>query len=454
MSTLDQAKLQTLLDETARKTGVPGSAVAVLHRGVLTEAATGVTNLRTNVATTTDTLFQIGSISKLWTAVLVLELVDEGIVGLDDPVQKHLPEFQVADADVSATITLRHLLTHSGGFDGDYFTDTGRGSDAIAQFVAQLHTSEQFFAPGKMFAYNNAGWVVLGRLIEVLREQDFHSVVRERLYAPLGLEFTATLPEEALLYRTAVGHVRGAEDEGWIPAPVWSLPHSTAPTGAALTMSAGSLATFATMLAHDGVAENGTRILSPDIARLLHRHHATLPVQGFIGDRFGHGAFLYDYEGGTAFGHDGQTIGQTAYLRVLPDHDLVIVVMTNRESPIVLFETIVGYVLETLTPVRLIPVPEAPTPQHVEATLIVGSYANNSLTAEVTIDDTGQAYVQLGSPNLPMGNQPPLAIAALNRYTYLSQVKGDAPAIPFHFIDTDNSGTADFLSFVRLLRRV
>lgn len=454
MSKLSQSGLQKLLHESAQQTGVPGTSVAILHQGTLIEAATGVINLRTGVETTTDTLFQIGSISKIWTAVLVLQMVDDGLVGIDDPVQTHLPEFRIADPDYARTITIRHLLTHGGGFDGDYFEDTGRGSDAIEKFVAMLHTAEQFFEPGEMFAYNNAGWVVLGRLIEVMRGKNYLDVVKERLYVPLGLEHAVTLPEEALLYRTAVGHVRG-ESGDWVPTTVWSLPHSTAPTGAALTMSAGDLARFAGMLVNDGMTQDGTRILSASSARLLREHRASLPVPGFVGDRFGHGAFLYDYDGGTAFGHDGQTIGQTAYLRVLPEHDLVIVVMTNRESPIVLFETIAGHVLETLTPVRLVPIPEAPENAiPTDADLICGSYANNSLTAEVTIDETGQAYIQLGSPNLPMGVQPPLAIAAMDRHTYLSQVKGDAPAIPFHFIDRGGSGKADFLNFVRMLKRV
>lgn len=454
MPALSRARLQELLDESARETGVPGASVAVLYQDALTEAATGVINLRTGVEVTTDTIFQIGSISKIWTAVLVLQLVDEGIIDIDDPVRQHLPEFRIADAGAAERITIRHLLTHGGGFDGDYFADTGRGADAIEKFVSLLHTAPQFFEPGDMFAYNNAGWVVLGRLVEVIRGQDYLTVVKERLYAPLGLEHAVTLPEEALLQRTVVGHVRGEKGD-WVPTSVWSLPHSTAPTGAALTMSAANLARFAGMLINDGTAQDGTRILSAASARRLREHQASLPVPGFVGDRFGHGAFLFDYKGGTAFGHDGQTIGQTAYLRVLPDHDLAIVVMTNRESPIVLFETFVGHVLETLTPVRLTPVPEAPeTPIPADADLIVGSYANNSLTAEVTVDDSGQAFIQLGSPNLPMGAQPQLAIAAMDRHTYLSQVKGDAPAIPFHFIDQDGCGKAEFLNFVRMLKRV
>lgn len=380
MSSLSQAELQATLHDTARRTDVPGGAVAVLHQGTLTEASTGVINRHTGVETTTNTLFQIGSISKIWTAVLVLQLVDDSLVELDDPVQKHLPEFEVADPAAGATITIRHLLTHRGGFDGDYFTDTGRGSDAIERFVADLRTSEQFFAPGDMFAYSNAGWVVLGRLIEVLREQEYLSVVKHRLFTPLGLQHAVTLPEEALLHRTAVGHVRDA-DGGWAPTPVWSLPHSTAPTGAALTMSAASLARFGAMLVHDGVTVDGTRILTTESAKLIRQHQVDLPVPGFTGDRFGHGAFLYDLEGGTAFGHDGQTIGQTAYLRILPDHDLVIVVLTNRESPIILFETVVSHVLEALTQVRLVPVPEAPaTPMPADSNLITGTYANNSLS--------------------------------------------------------------------------
>ncbi|HBM88203.1 MAG TPA: serine hydrolase, partial [Rhodobiaceae bacterium] len=130
-SAFDLSDLPELID----RFHVPGASIAVWHNGALSEAAAGVVNLNTGVETTTDTLFQIGSITKLYTTVLVLQLVEEGLLTLDDPIRKWLPDFKVGDAETSAKVTLRHLLTHTSGIDGDYFVDAGRGEDRIEKFV-------------------------------------------------------------------------------------------------------------------------------------------------------------------------------------------------------------------------------------------------------------------------------------------------------------------------------
>ncbi|MEU0486390.1 serine hydrolase domain-containing protein, partial [Streptosporangium sp. NPDC006013] len=126
--------LRERFDEAARRHGVPGAALAVWAGGELVEVATGVVNRNTGVETTTDSVFQVGSTTKVWTAALVMQLVDEGLVELDRPVRDYLPEFAVADGAEKA-ITVRHLLTHTGGFDGDLFEDTGRGDDCLDRYV-------------------------------------------------------------------------------------------------------------------------------------------------------------------------------------------------------------------------------------------------------------------------------------------------------------------------------
>ena len=84
---------------------------------------------------TTDSVFQIGSITKVWTATVVMQLVDEGLLDLDAPVVEVLPELRLADPDVTKQVTMRHLLTHTSGIDGDVFTDTGRGDDCLEKYV-------------------------------------------------------------------------------------------------------------------------------------------------------------------------------------------------------------------------------------------------------------------------------------------------------------------------------
>ncbi|MEO7195510.1 MAG: serine hydrolase domain-containing protein [Pseudonocardiaceae bacterium] len=229
------------LPELIDKHGVPGAQVAVLVDGEVLDAAAGVLNTATGVPVTTDAVFQIGSITKVWTATLVRQLVNEGCLELDRPVREYLPEFRLADEAASQAVTARQLLCHTGGFEGDLFTDTGGNDDAVEKYVATLASAAQVFPPGERFSYCNSGYVVLGRLVEVLRGKPFGTVLRERLVTPLRLEHVATHIGEAILELPAVGHVPKAPGQPVAPAPVWSLVASIAPAGTLLAMRARSL---------------------------------------------------------------------------------------------------------------------------------------------------------------------------------------------------------------------
>src|SRR4051794_22657991 len=167
--TLDMTRWQDRLALLADKHGVPGATLAILEGDEVAEAAYGVLNIRTGVEATPDSLFQIGSITKVWTATLVMQLVDEGLLNLDEPVVTYLPEFKVADPEVTRAVTTRHLLAHTSGIDGDLFLDTGRGDDAVAKYVEACAGLGQNHPLGATMSYCNSGYIVLGRLIEALR---------------------------------------------------------------------------------------------------------------------------------------------------------------------------------------------------------------------------------------------------------------------------------------------
>src|SRR3954452_11184763 len=201
--TLDMTRWQDRLALLSDKHGVPGASLAILDGDEVGAAAYGVLNIRTGVEATTDSLFQIGSITKVWTATLVMQLVDEGRLDLDVPVVTYLPDFRVADPDVTRTVTTRHLLAHTSGIDGDLFLDTGRGDDCIEKYVAACADLGQNHPLGATMSYCNSGYIVLGRLIEVLRDKSWDAGMRERVFAPLGMTHVGTLPEDALLHRAA-----------------------------------------------------------------------------------------------------------------------------------------------------------------------------------------------------------------------------------------------------------
>src|SRR6185437_12661017 len=145
----------------AEKHKVPGASLGILRLGAdgepdeVIEVAYGYANWPAKVEATTDTLFQIGSMSKVWTATLAMQLVDEGKLDLDAPVAEVLPELRLADPEVAKTVSMRHLLNHTSGIDGDVFTDTGRGDDCVEKYVALLAEQKQNHPLGVTWSYCN-----------------------------------------------------------------------------------------------------------------------------------------------------------------------------------------------------------------------------------------------------------------------------------------------------------
>ncbi|HET6795185.1 MAG TPA: serine hydrolase domain-containing protein, partial [Acidimicrobiales bacterium] len=211
---VEAAELEKWLAEKIEEHGVPGAQLAVLDGDRVVEAAAGVLSLRTGWPVTTDSLFLPGSIGKLYTATLVMMLAGDGRLDLDAPVRSYLPGFEVADEAARDSVTVRNLLCHTSGFDGDHFVDTGRGDDALARYIDTCADLPQIAPPGRIWSYSNSGYAILGRIVEVLSGAVFEDVLRSRLFGPLGLEHTVAFPEEALVHPTAVGHVPDPEAPG------------------------------------------------------------------------------------------------------------------------------------------------------------------------------------------------------------------------------------------------
>src|SRR4051794_7514803 len=328
MSTVDQAGLQSRLEELRDKHGVGGASVAVLSDDEITAAAAGPANLRSGLRVATDTLFQIGSITKVYTATLVLQLVDEGLLDLDAPVVRYLPEFRVADENASRSVTTRQLLSHTSGIDGDVFDDFGRGDDCLARYVAAMSGLMQTSEPSAFFSYCNSGYSLLGHLIEHFRGTTWDASLRTHLLEPLGVTDTVSLPEEAIPRSVAVGHLPTGEDKAPEVAPVWHLSRAVSPAGA-ICASPTELLAFARLHLDDGRAASGTQILSPAGVKAMQQLQVLLPEAHTLGEGWGLGWILYVLDGPTVIGHDGSVIGQQAYMRIVPEHNFAVALLTN-----------------------------------------------------------------------------------------------------------------------------
>jgi CubicO group peptidase (beta-lactamase class C family) len=308
---------------------VAGASLAVMLGDDVREAASGVVNADTRVETTPDSIFQIGSITKIYTATLIMQLVDEGRIDLDAPARTYLSELRFGDAAATETVTIRQLLTHTSGVDGDFFDDFGRGDDCVARYVDACSGLPSLFAPGTMWSYCNAGFVVLGRIVERMTGMTWDAALRTRLLDPGGLHATVTLPEEALLFRAAAGHFLDPS-LSVARAPQWHMPRAQGPAGANVCASTRDLLGFARLHMDGGAASDGKQILSPAAARAMQEPEATLPPQpGATASRWGLGWMLFDWSGRRVIGHDGGTIGQQSSLRMLPDERFAVALLTN-----------------------------------------------------------------------------------------------------------------------------
>ena len=329
--------LGAYVDETRARWNLPALSVAIWAEGRAQAACSGLLSLDTRVEATASSLFQIGSVTKLFTAALVMQLVDDRLVDLDAPIKRYLRDFQIADTAATAAITVRQLLNHSSGIAGDFVPDDAdAGGDLIARYVDRCNALPLIHAPGAHHSYCNAGYVILGRLVEVMRRTTWAAAVRHHLFFRLGLAHAIAEPWELIRHRAAIGHVRdGRTKSGWKTTPVPFSAPSLAPAGSTLMMSVLDLLRFGAAFMGDEPDGMSTALMSaaalgrmtaPDIAvpstAATWREHRAL---GW--------AVVDDRDAGIRLlTHKGATIGQLSAVFVVPDRKVACSVLMNGDD--------------------------------------------------------------------------------------------------------------------------
>ncbi|HRC77110.1 MAG TPA: serine hydrolase domain-containing protein, partial [Kouleothrix sp.] len=205
------AQLCELAAREMERLAVPGVAIGVTDGDREHVAGLGVTSIDNPLPVDADTLFQIGSTSKTITATAAMRLAEQGRLSLDAPVREYLPDLRLADEGVAARVTLRHLFNHTGGWAGDYFDDLGGGDDALARIVERMRDLPQLTPLGEVWSYNNAGFYVAGRVIEVVSGATFERTIDELVLAPLGMRRSLFFAGDIMTYRFAAGHLNSFE---------------------------------------------------------------------------------------------------------------------------------------------------------------------------------------------------------------------------------------------------
>lgn len=459
MATLpDQKELQDLLVDLSAKHKVVGSSAAVRNGSDFVEAAQGIINLRTGVEVTTDSLFQIGSTTKVYTATLVMQLVAEGKFGLDDPVESLIEGLQFGADPTARAVTVRQLLAHTSGVLGDHYDDYGRGDEAIPKCTAVMGSFPQIHPVGEMMAYCNAGYIVLGRLIEVFRGVPFHTAMTEHLLKPLGCDYSAATPEEALLFRTAAGHIPNpANKEESMVVPRWDVPGANEPAGGLLCCSARDVTTFAQMHIDRGKAADGTQVLAEEAVEQMQVSQVDLPPgNALAATGWGLGWVVKEWSGRKVVGHNGDTLGQHAFLWVVPEEGVSLALLTNSSGAHPLFRDLAEALFPKVAGVT--PTPQ-PTPLEdisgIDIEPMLGTFENPNATVEITRGDNGLTITQRSKLTLPTSSNEPVSYPAHVIDGSRALIDMGVAQMEMGFFGPDDKGRYEWLHYgARVVHRV
>jgi len=321
-------ELQEALENGLEQYGGKGISAAVIVPGYETWAGvTGISHGTTPI--TPETVFDAGSIQKMFTAATILQLQEEGVLSLDDPLHKWLPDYPQVDN----TITIRQLLNHTGGvFDmvrhPDYWDAMTANvlkqwepEDILANFLL-----EPYFQKGEGWHYSTPGYVMLRLIIEEATGTDLATAYRSRLWDPLGLENTYLAIYEELPENTAHGWFDVDGDGAYEDVPQFVSFNSS--TVGAVFSTAEDLAIWSQSL----FVEN--RILSEQSLNQALIFHPTSPDEPLTSG-YGLGITRFSpelFNGLEIWGHGGNAAGYAAGCLYLPDYDVSVVIMGNTEA--------------------------------------------------------------------------------------------------------------------------
>jgi CubicO group peptidase (beta-lactamase class C family) len=298
----------------------PGISILIAKKGqVVYQKAFGSADIELNVPMQPDNIFKIGSITKQFTAVAILQLAEQGKLRLDDPIQKYIPDYP----DKQGTITIENLLTHTSGIvdyssldDPDPFAERRDFTpEIIINYFKKLPLQ---FKPGAKYAYSNSNYTLLGYIIQKVSGEDYHQYMDEHVIKPAGLQHTLYAPENVIVPGLVNGYTR---DKGY-------FEHSYYQTLSVGFACADLLSNTADLYQWNNALLSGKVISKASLDK------AFTPYKLSDGtySSYGYGWFIDQFEGSKCIHHEGQTSGFIALEKYFPGEDIYVAILTNVQS--------------------------------------------------------------------------------------------------------------------------
>ena len=313
------ARVEAAILDEMQKAGIPGAAVAlVVGDRVVWTKGFGVANVETGAPVAPDTLFQIGSVTKSFTAAALLTAASEGRLALDRPVSTYVKGL----APCVGAPTLTQLLSHTGGLIDEPDEFGPQGEDGLGAYQRSWTSEYCMLPPGRAFSYSNSGFALAGLALQEADGKPFADVMKARVLTPLGMSRTTFRPTEAMTWPLAVGHRKGKAGAFEVVRPLANDARLW-PAGT-LYSSANEMARFVVALMNDGRIE-GKQALPAGVAAKMREAQASIPTTS---ERYGQGQFL-QLDGS---GHGGTMTGYVALYGIDAMHGIGAVVVTNADG--------------------------------------------------------------------------------------------------------------------------
>jgi CubicO group peptidase (beta-lactamase class C family)/D-alanyl-D-alanine dipeptidase len=369
--------LEPLIEWELKTQGIPAISIALVDdQRIVWARGFGLERLADSVPATAETVHRVGSVSKLFTDLAVMQLVERGALDLDAPVTRYLPEF-TPESPTGTPITLRHLMSHRAGLvreppAGHYFDSSGT---SLAGTVASLAPTRLVFAPGERVKYSNAGIAVVGRVLEATQRRPFAAYLDSALLAPLGMRRSAFERSAELAPRVADALMWGYDGRR-SAAPTFEL--GMAPAGSMYT-TVLDLGRFLRMLNGGGMLDGRRIVRRETLDAMWTPQFAPGATQGA-----GIGFFVSDLDGHRAVGHGGAIYGFATELMALPDDKLGVVVVATLDGANAVTDRIARAGLEAMLAVRA-----GRTPSPVAMTTAIAPDRARALHGRYTLGERG-----------------------------------------------------------------
>ena len=318
------ASIRSFLEDQSA-VGLVSGSVLIAQEGVpIFQEAYGFANLNPEVPNQVDTKFNLGSMDKMFTAIAILQLVEDGKITLSDPISTYLPDYPLPEYADQATI--HQLLMHTSGlgnyFDSPTYLEKHDQIRSLDDYFSLFANEPPLFPPGAEFGYSNSGFIVLGLIIEAVSGQNYYDYIQDQIFSPSSIENTACYELDAGVPNLALGYTTfdwDGNDTNQVNANNSMLPMRGGSAGGGYS-TAPDLLSFGNALLSD-------QLLNPDSTTLLLKGK----IQIADGVQYAYGFYDQRIGGQRRIGHGGGFPGICSIFSIYPDLDLTVIILSNQD---------------------------------------------------------------------------------------------------------------------------